>query len=78
MKNSLFKRFVAMLLCLTMVFGSVPVTFAAETDGGYDQVADLSTINYWENFFGKNKGTKNAGLVWTDKSVLTNEQVSNL
>ncbi len=78
MKNSLFKRLVAMLLCLTMVFGSVPVTFAAETDGGYNQIADPSTINDWKNFFGENKGTENAGLVWTDKSVLINEQVSAL
>ena len=81
-KNSVFKRIVAMVLCITMVFGSVPVTFAAETDGGYDQVADSGTVHEWKDFFGPefNNGslsTENAGLVWTDKSVYTNEEAPN-
>ena len=57
-KNSVFKRIVAMVLCITMVFGSVPVTFAAETDGGYDQVADSSTVHEWNDFFGPNFDTE--------------------
>ena len=67
------KRFLAMLLCLAMLAAYLPgmaVTASAAEIAG--KVADPSTMNGWEQYFGPNVlNTEFAGGVWTDKSVFT-------
>ncbi len=69
--HSIGKRLLALLLCVAMVAVYLPsMAMNASAAEGISKVADASTMNDWENFFGPNKlSTEFAGGVWTDKSV---------
>ena len=78
----IIKKIIAVVLCVMMVFGNFPmsISYAAEATGNIaagTAVTDASTINTWKEFFlSGNNGkadTLNAGGVWTDKSVIDNE-----
>lgn len=68
---SIGKRFLAMLLCIAMVAAYLPgMALSASAADTADKVADPSTMDGWEKFFGPNVlNTEFAGGVWTDKSV---------
>ena len=70
------KKFLSVALSLLMVFSIMPtVTLSAYGTAANPETADLSTIDGWKTLFGDpqsgNISTKNAGKVWTDKSVFT-------
>ncbi|MBE6750070.1 MAG: hypothetical protein E7560_02780 [Ruminococcaceae bacterium] len=69
------KSAVAVLVAMMVVFSSLPLTaFAAEPSGNeyYNRIVDVNTMDNWKNYFDtENLTTKNAGGVWTDKSVFT-------
>lgn len=70
------KKFLSVVLSLLMVFSIMPtVTLSAYGTAANPETADLSTIDGWKTLFGDpqsgNISTKNAGKVWTDKSVFT-------
>ena len=73
---SIGNRLMALLLCIVMVAGLMPVvSVAAETSqqASDTRITDPSTMDDWRRFFGDGSGdilTEHAGYVWTDKSVL--------
>ena len=75
MKNKgfgVFKRLTAGLLAAIMVVMLVPIVSAIDPDAISGRVSDPSTMDGWRDWFGSSVGsTKNAGGVWTDKSVFT-------
>ncbi len=73
-KITFSKRVVSMVLCIAILMTYIPVTvFGAESGNRhYQRIADASTMNNWTKYFDLNNlTTKNAGGVWTDKSVFT-------
>ena len=72
------KPALALLVAVVMMFSSLPLTaFAAEGDANpyYKRVVDVNTMDIWKDYFDlENLTTKNAGGVWTDKSVFSNTQ----
>ncbi len=70
-----FKKLTSLILTLAMVLTLAPTTFlAVNAATGAVAVADGSTADTWKNFFPvdpNNLSTKNAGGIWTDKSVFT-------
>lgn len=70
---SIGKRLLAMLLCIAMVAAYLPgMALSASAADADNKVADPSTMDGWEKFFGTNVfSTEFAGGVWTDKSVFT-------
>jgi len=70
---SIGKRLLALLLCVAMIAVYLPsMAMNVSAADEINKVADPSTMNDWENFFGPNKlSTEFAGGVWTDKSVFT-------
>ncbi len=77
-RTTLSQKILSVFLCLTLIMSYLPtfslVASAAEDDS-ITTVADSSTMNGWQNFFpmGENINTENAGGIWTDKSVFTND-----
>ncbi len=78
MRFNLYQKLISAVLAFVLVVGMAPVVaspvIAAETTTAEvsDRVADPSTMNGWEAFFGPNVlSTEFAGGVWTDKSVFT-------
>ncbi|MBR3694519.1 MAG: VWA domain-containing protein, partial [Erysipelotrichales bacterium] len=73
--NSILSRFtkivLSMMFAVSLMVGVLPTSVNAVGTNpvSYDKVADPSTLNGWENYFGNT--TENAGGVWTDKSVFT-------
>ena len=70
---SAFKRIVSLFLVVCMLV-AIPQIVDREVSAydEYTKVADPSTMDSWEKFFGPNvMNTENAGTVWTDKSVFT-------
>lgn len=67
------KRLISMLLCIVILMTYFPVTiFSVEASNRYRRIVDASTMNNWKKYFDlQNLTTKNAGGVWTDKSVFT-------
>ncbi len=68
------KRLVSLLLCIAILMTYIPVTvFGAESGNNpYKRIVDANTMNNWTKYFDLNNlTTKNAGGVWTDKSVFT-------
>ncbi len=67
------KPAIALLVAVMMIFSSLPLTaFAAESSSNpyYNRVVDVNTMDIWKDYFDlDNLSTKNAGGVWTDKSV---------
>ena len=41
-----------------------------EPEQAITRVADVSTINSWQEYFGSETDTSNAGKIWTDKTVV--------
>lgn len=74
MKKNTSKRILSILLCLALLMSYLPLAVqAAETDPD-NRVADPSTMDSWKSFFTPEVlNTHNAGAVWTDKSVFTDE-----
>ena len=77
------KRVVSLLMTLVMLFSLIPsAVFAVNADPAQlsgTMVADPSTLNGWETYFGLRTdangnsfySTEYAGAVWSDKTVLT-------
>ncbi|MBQ3529212.1 MAG: hypothetical protein IJA47_01815 [Oscillospiraceae bacterium] len=80
MKNSLFKKLISLLICLTMVLAYLPAGLLIQADAANSSsgilsdktVADPYTLHAWKDtaFDPYNLTTEHAGGVWTDKSVL--------
>ncbi len=77
MKTRLSKRFLSIVLCLALLMTYTPVwaMAASASSGRIERVADPSTMDGWRDYFLPNDtiSTQNAGGVWMDKSVLTND-----
>lgn len=76
-KTKFSKRLLSAFLCVVLIFTCLPFSaMAASASSDYiSRVADLSTMDAWKDYFlpeGK-ISTENAGGVWTDKSVFTDD-----
>ncbi len=82
--KKLSNRALVLFLTFTLIVSLVPsglfgLTAAAATDSAFDRVSDHESIDYWKGYFSNGAynsdvwsdtiSTKNAGAVWTDKSV---------
>ena len=76
-KNKFFKKLISVMLTFAILLTYLPfvgVTASASELPTYSKIVDDSTMDTWENYFGpKQMHTTNAGGVWTDKSVFTDE-----
>ncbi len=76
MRNTkLSRRLLSLLLCLCLILPYIPNWAAADVQTEFGRVADPSTMDDWQQFFYEgldNFDTANAGGIWTDKSVLLN------
>ena len=68
--SDLAKRFLAVLVSITVVLGMLPMTTMAADGASDTRIVDDSTIHDWKNLFVE-ENTYDAGAVWTDKSVFT-------
>lgn len=79
MKTKFYQKVLSVLLCLAILSTYLPVS-AMAAQASADQitrVSDESTMDSWKDFFlpaGK-ISTENAGGVWVDKSVFTDDAV---
>jgi len=76
MKARFSKRFLSIVLCFAMLMSYTPIVAKAATGtGSVDRVADQATLDGWRDYFlpGGTISTQNAGGVWMDKSVLTDD-----
>ncbi len=74
-RYSPLQKLLALALTLVLVIGLLPNVQLPATAAisAADRVADPSTLNEWEDYFGPDVlSTEFAGGVWTDKSVFTN------
>ena len=85
MKKRLISAVLAVIMSIMLMLTMMPASsFVVYADEGSSKVsrektADSSTINDWEKLFGSNiQSTKNAGVIWTDKSVLKDLSNSGL
>ncbi len=84
MKNSVFKRILAVILAFALIAspvagGLLNFTASAAAESAFDRVSDHESIDYWKGYFSNGQydsdvwsstiSTQNAGAVWTDKSV---------
>lgn len=86
MKNSLFKRFISLVICLTMILAYLPSSLLLRADAATSTsgiiadktVTDPSTLHAWKDtaFNPTNLTTEHAGGVWTDKTVLEKDDVA--
>ncbi len=77
-KTKLSTRMTGLVLCLALVISLLPLsllTASAATAGIVSHTADTSTMDDWKEYFPitGNIHTENAGGIWTDKSVLTDD-----
>lgn len=78
LKTNKFKQIIASTICLVMLLGlvfqvtlfSAPEREKKKAEQAVTRVADKSTINSWQEFYGNEKNTSNAGKIWTDKTVV--------
>ena len=83
-KHSLPMRLLAVLLSTVFVFSMIPslglsAQAATEAMGVIHAVADAPTLDSWKGLFDLNNiSTEHAGGIWTDKSVLTADNLSAL
>ena len=75
MKHSFSKKFLSVFLCITLIMTYLPISVmaASASSDHISRVSDPSTMDNWQDFFlpdGK-ISTENAGGVWMDKSVFT-------
>ncbi|MBP3333377.1 MAG: hypothetical protein J6M35_04945 [Clostridia bacterium] len=76
-KHKLPTKFLSVLLLVAMLLSYLPVMMAVSgaERGITNRVTDSSTMDAWKDFFlGETLSTKNAGAVWTDKSVFLDSQ----
>lgn len=74
MKSKFLKRVLSGLLCVALLLCYLPAAAQAAQVDGDDRVADLSTMDSWKTTFLPDPlNTENAGAVWTDKSVFTDD-----
>ena len=79
-KTNFSKRFISLLVCISMLISCLPITFpvSATESSNYNRVVDANTMDNWTKYFDVNNlDTSNAGGVWTDKSVFTNASAFN-
>ncbi len=74
-KTSLLKKLTSIFLCMALIVSYIPLvsTVAADT---VSRVADPQNMDGWQEFFLPADGsisTENAGGVWTNKSVFTDD-----
>ncbi len=77
-KTKLSHRILSGFLCVMLLLTCLPLSsliVRADNSGTVKTYADPSTMNDWQQFFplGNNINTENAGGIWTDKSVFTND-----
>ena len=76
MKTKFSKKVLSVFLCITLIMTYLPISAmaASASSDHISRVADPSTMDTWEDFFlpGGKISTENAGGVWMDKSVFTN------
>ena len=76
MKTKFSKKVLSVFLCIALIMTYLPISAmaASASSDHISRVADPSTMNTWEDFFlpGGKISTENAGGVWMDKSVFTN------
>lgn len=78
LKTNRMHRMIAAALCVAMLMGmifqvtlfSAPEGEKEEPEQAVTRVADESTINSWQEYFGSETDTSNAGKIWTDKTVM--------
>lgn len=78
LKTNRMHRMIAAALCVAMLMGmifqvtlfSAPEGEKEEPEQAVTRVADESTINSWQEYFGSETDTSNAGKIWTDKTVV--------
>ena len=78
LKTNRMHRMIAAALCVAMLMGmifqvtlfSAPEGEKEEPEQAITRVADVSTINSWQEYFGSETDTSNAGKIWTDKTVV--------
>ena len=76
METNFSKRVLSVFLCIALIMTYLPISAmaASASSDHISRVADPSTMDTWRDFFlpdGK-ISTENAGGVWMDKSVFTN------
>ncbi len=78
MRNRIISIFLSIMLIMACVPGLTPS--AAPIVDTLPTKSDTSTLDGWQEFFpmGDNINTENAGGIWTDKTVLNNEQYNAL
>ena len=84
MRNKMVKRIVTFVLAVALVVSMIhyspfDMTASAATSISYERVADHESVDYWKGYFSSGVhnssvwsndiSTKNAGAIWTDKSV---------
>lgn len=78
LKTNRMHRMIAAALCVAILMGmifqvtlfSAPEGEKEEPEQAVTRVADESTINSWQEYFGSETDTSNAGKIWTDKTVV--------
>ncbi len=78
-KNKFKNRVISVIVSLALIFSMMPMAiFGAYADSAVtDRLADTATIDQWQAYFpvGDNLTTQNAGGIWSDKSVFTENTV---
>lgn len=74
MKKNILHRIASAVLALSVLVGCMPLGAMAEADQiqSEKKIADAPTLNSYKEYFTEDT-TAYAGLVWTDKSVFTDE-----
>ncbi len=73
-KNKLHHKIISLILSLVLVISVLPFAAFGADDNGFTRCADPSTMHGWTDYFYKGANdfdTANAGGIWTDKTVLT-------
>ncbi len=77
MKHTFSKRFLSVFLCIALIMTYLPISAmaASASSDHISRVVDPSTVSDWRDVFlpGGTISTENAGSVWMDKSVFTND-----
>jgi len=75
MKHAFSKRFLSVFLCIALIMTYLPISAmaASASSDHISRVSEPSTMDSWRDFFlpGATISTENAGGVWMDKSVFT-------
>lgn len=75
MKHSFSKKFLSVFLCIALIMTYLPISVmaASASSDHISRVSDPSTMDSWQDFFLPDGriSTENAGGVWMDKSVFT-------